>query len=142
MAVFWWVFVLSKPSRVSQPCTTLLNVQMMLCKHRKSLLFSKKHWDKMTRMLSVREIILFTLIWTHQCQHKLTRGSWKIWLTIVCPIVFVVNISLLSASYYLLGLASLYSIILTAVSWTMECNGCTKDYEKRTRLWVCLAKKS
>lgn len=32
------------------------------------------------------------------------------------------------------GLASLYSIILTAVSWTMECNGCTKDYEKRTRL--------
>lgn len=32
------------------------------------------------------------------------------------------------------GLASLYCIILTAVSWTMECHGCSKYYEKKTRL--------
>lgn len=32
------------------------------------------------------------------------------------------------------GLASLYCIILTAVSWTLDCHGCTTESDKKTRL--------
>ncbi|PFX24057.1 Palmitoyltransferase ZDHHC3 [Stylophora pistillata] len=85
-----------------------------------------------TGLASLYSIILTAVSWTMECNGCTKDYEKRTRLINNC--VGEANQKYFILFLFYTGLASLYSIILTAVSWTMECNGCTKDYEKRTRL--------